>query len=96
MCCVQYEMLSCSLKDFISFVVDAFAQAYCSHLKRTNTFVLLSVTLPFTIYLSLGCGMGRGDWKCTICTMSGAVSDTGCIGQSLLFFPKVWSLEQLS
>lgn len=37
MCCVQYEMLSCSLKDFISFVVDAFAQAYCSHLKRTNT-----------------------------------------------------------
>lgn len=78
-------------------MVDAYAQAYCSHVKRTNTVVLLSATLPFTIYLSprVWGGVGGG-WKCTIYIMSGAVSDIGCIGQSLLFFPKVWSLEQLS
>lgn len=44
-------------------MVDAYAQAYCSHVKRTNTVVLLSATLPFTIYLSLrvcgGVGGGR-------------------------------------
>lgn len=80
-------------------MVDAYAQAYCSHVKRTNTVVLLSATLPFTIYLSLRvCGGvgGGGGWKCTIYIMSGAVREFGCIGQSLLFFPKVWSLEQLS
>lgn len=78
-------------------MVDAYAQAYCSHVKRTNTVVLLSATLPFTIYLSprVWGGVGGG-WKCTISIMSDAVSNIGCIGQSLLFFPKVWSLEQLS
>ena len=55
-----------SLKG-ISFMVDAYAQAYCSHVKRTNTVVLLSATLPFTIYLSprVWGGVGGG-WKCTI------------------------------
>ena len=84
-------------------MVDAYAQAYCSHVKRTNTVVLLSATLPFTIYLSprvcggVGGGGGGGwKWKCTIYIMSGAVREFGYIGQSLLFFPKVWSLEQLS
>ena len=90
MCCVQYEMLSCSLKGFISFMVDAYAQAYCSHVKRTNTVVLLSATLPLTIYLSpmvWGGVAGRG-WKCTIYIMSGAVRNFGCISESLLFFPR--------
>ena len=44
-------------------MVDAYAQAYCSHVKRTNTVVLLSATLPFTIYLSprVWGGVGWGE-----------------------------------
>ena len=55
--------MPCSLKGFISFMVDAYAQAYCSHVKRTNTVVLLSATLPFTIYLSprVWGGVGWGE-----------------------------------
>lgn len=44
--------MPCSLKGFISLMVDAYAQAYCSHVERTNTVALLFATLPFTIYLS--------------------------------------------
>lgn len=76
-------------------MVDAYAQAYCSHVKRTNTVVLLSAQCHFPFTSPLGDGVGGG-WKCTIYIMSGAVSDSWCIDQSLLFLPKVWSLEQLS
>lgn len=36
MCCVQYEnyVMPCSLRGFISFMVDAYAQAYCLHVNR--------------------------------------------------------------
>ena len=65
MCCVQYEnyVMPCSLGGFISFMVDAYAQAYCLHVKRTNTVVLLSATLPFTIkiYLSPWVWGGEGE-----------------------------------
>lgn len=93
MCCVQYEMLCLVLLRvlFLSWWILTPLEAYCSHVKRTNTVVLLSATLPFTIYLSLrvwgGVGWGGG-WKCTIYIMSGAVSDIGCIGQSPCFFPR--------
>ena len=52
--------MPCSLKG-ISFMVDAYAQAYCSHVKRTNTVVLLSATLSFTIYLSPEVWSGEGE-----------------------------------
>ena len=42
-------------------MVDAYAQAYCSRVKRTNTVVLLSATLPFTIYLSPEVWGGEGE-----------------------------------
>ena len=44
-------------------MVDPYAQAYCSHVKRTNTVVLLSATLSFTIkiYLSPRVWGGEGE-----------------------------------
>lgn len=93
--CSVWNIMPCFLKGLISFMVDAYAQAYCSHVKRTNTVVLLSAQCHFPFTSPLGGGVGGG-WKCTIYIMSGAVSDSWCIDQSLLFLPKVWSLEQLS
>lgn len=84
--------MPCSLKGLIlllSWWMLTPLEAYCSHVKRTKySCPLICDIAIYHLPLPEGVGWGGGDWRCTFYTMSGAVSDIGCIDQSLLFFPQ--------